>query len=101
MAFGDSLAALIGERYGKRRYKIFAQKTVEGSLMVFAGSLLSVLCYLAFYTLFHPFSIAEILALSLGVACIATIIEAVSPLGVDNLTVPHGCAVFAYFLLGG
>jgi len=98
MAYGDSLASLIGQRYGKMKYRLFAQKTIEGSLAVFLGSIASVACGLGFYALFYPFSQVEILLLSTGVALIATVIEAISPSGLDNLTVPISCALFVFLM---
>lgn len=100
MAYGDGVAALIGERYGRRKYKILGQKSVEGSLTVFAGSFLSLLCSLVFYSLFYQFSAVEMVSLSLWTAVIATVVEAISPLGFDNLTVPIICAV-SFFLMRG
>lgn len=100
MAYGDGAAALIGERYGRRKYKILGQKSVEGSLAVFAGSFLSLLCGLVFYSLFYQFSAVEMIGLSLGTAVIATVVEAISPLGFDNITVPIVCAV-SFFLMRG
>ena len=97
MAYGDSFAALVGERYGKRRFNIFSSwKSVEGSLSVFALSFLSVFLGLAFYSLFYTFSIVEVLVSSLSVALIALVVEAVSPKGTDNLFVPFACAAFMY-----
>ena len=100
MAYGDGAASLIGERYGRRKYKILSQKSVEGSLAVFAGSFLSLLCGLVFYSLFYQFSAVEMISLSLWTAVIATVVEAISPLGFDNLTVPIVCAI-SFFLIRG
>ena len=98
MAYGDGAASLMGERYGRRKYKILGQKSLEGSLAVFAGSFLSLLCGLVFYSLFYQFSAVEIVSLSLWTAVIATVVEAISPLGFDNITVPIVCAV-SFFLM--
>jgi len=98
MAYGDGAASLIGKRYGRRKYKILCQKSLEGSLAVFAGSFLSLLCGLLFYSLFYPFSAVEMVSLSLWTAVIATVVEAISPLGFDNITVPIVCAI-SFFLM--
>jgi phytol kinase len=99
MAYGDSLAALVGGRYGKMSFRFFAQKTAEGSFTLFLASLISVFCGLLFYSLFFSFSLSEIFLVSIGVALLATIVEAVSPFGLDNLTVPLFCALAAYLLM--
>jgi phytol kinase len=100
MAYGDGLASLIGERYGGRKYKILSQKSLEGSLAVFAGSFLSLVFGLLFYSLFHQFSPVEIIVLPLWTAVTATVVEAISPLGFDNITVPIICSV-SFFLIKG
>jgi len=93
MAYGDGFAALIGEQYGKWKYRIFADKSVIGSLGMLLFSFLSVACSLSFYSFFHQFQTFEILILSLYLSLWATIIEALSPRGIDNLLVPLTCAV--------
>ena len=35
MAYGDSAASIVGEKYGKRRYKLVADKSLEGSIQCF------------------------------------------------------------------
>jgi len=99
MAYGDSLAALVGGRYGKRRFKFFVQKTVEGSLTLSLASFISVFFGLLFYSMFFSFALFEILLVSIVVSLLAMIVEAVSPFGLDNLTVPLMCALGAYFLM--
>ena len=100
MAYGDGAASLVGERFARRKYRILSQKSIEGSLAVFAGSLLSLLCGLLFYSLFYPFSAVEMIGLSVWTAGIATVVEALSPLGFDNITVPILCAI-SFFLIRG
>ncbi len=94
MFLGDGLAPFIGSKFGKHKYKISnATRSVEGSIVVFFGSILgSLICYFffewfakggsPFFNLWH----LGILTLVCGIA--ATIIEAISPIGSDNLTVP-------------
>lgn len=100
MAYGDAAGALVGNRFGKIGYKIIAEKSVEGSLGVFAASFLSVLCGWVYYSFFYMFSRLEIVGYSVVTALIATVVEAVSPLGFDNLTVPLFCAFGIYLLRG-
>ncbi len=95
MAWGDGLAALIGQRFGKHKYKIFgAQKSWEGSLtMALASYLVSSLILLGVEG-----NNWQTWVISLVVALVATALEAVSFLGVDNLTVPLGSAALAFGL---
>jgi phytol kinase len=95
MSWGDGLAALIGKRFGKHKYKIFgAQKSWEGSLtMTIASYIVSSLILLG--TVGNSW---QTWAISILVAIIATALEAFSFLGIDNLTVPLGSAALAFIL---
>jgi phytol kinase len=95
MAWGDGLAALIGKRFGKHKYVVFgSQKSWEGSLTV------TLISYFICVTLLlvTQGDIWQTWMVSLIVAVIATILEAFSFLGIDNLTVPIGSATCAYLL---
>jgi len=95
MTWGDGLAALVGKRFGKHKYIVFGyQKSWEGSLTV------TLISYFICATLFlvTQGNIWQTWIVSLIVAAIATILEAFSFLGIDNLTVPIGSATCAYLL---
>ncbi|WP_016952664.1 diacylglycerol/polyprenol kinase family protein [Anabaena sp. PCC 7108] len=95
MAWGDGLAALIGKRFGKHKYTVFgSQKSWEGSLTVTLISYFICLTIL----LITQGNIWQTWIVSLIVAVIATVLEAFSFLGIDNLTVPIGSAFCAYML---
>ena len=96
MAWGDGLAALVGQQYGKHPYKIWGmQKSWEGSLtMTLVSYLVSSLILLAVQG-----NIWQIWVVSLAVAIAATVLEAFSKLGIDNLTVPLGSAAVGFFLM--
>ena len=96
MAWGDGLAALIGQRFGKHHYTVFgAQKSWEGSLAMTIVSY--IICSLIFLGV--QGNIWQTWVISLIVALVATGLETVSLLGVDNLTVPLGSAALAFFLI--
>ncbi|MDI6905401.1 MAG: hypothetical protein QMD13_07975 [Candidatus Bathyarchaeia archaeon] len=38
MAYGDSAASMVGERYGRRKYEFVADKSLEGSAALFFAS---------------------------------------------------------------
>ncbi|BAY27412.1 phosphatidate cytidylyltransferase [Calothrix sp. NIES-2100] len=96
MTWGDGLAALIGQRFGQHKYKVFgSQKSWEGSLtMTFVSYLVSSLILLGVQG-----NIWQTWVISLLVAVVATGLEAFSLLGIDNLTVPLGSAALAFFLV--
>ncbi|MEI8101910.1 MAG: phosphatidate cytidylyltransferase [Chlorobium sp.] len=83
LGWGDGLAPIIGTRYGKMKYYVLSQKSVEGSLAFFVGA---VAAGLFFTHLIVPesFHVVKILVIAL----IATIVEGVTPREVDNLTIP-------------
>ena len=96
MAWGDGLAALIGQNFGRHPYQVFGNtKSWEGSLTM------GVVTYgVSFLTL----TVVEgnnwqIWSISLIVATIATALEAVSKLGIDNLTVPIASGALSFFLI--
>ncbi|MCS7144327.1 MAG: SEC59/DGK1/VTE5 family protein [Archaeoglobaceae archaeon] len=81
MSYGDGFASLIGTKYGKRRFKIFgAEKSLEGSLAMFFASL-------TMFAVIQLYYIGSANLLILPLAIIATIIEAITPKGLDNLSV--------------
>lgn len=92
MGYGDGLAALVGKRFPFLNFKRkYSRKSLGGSLTMLFISLL-----VAFLVLFLSghYSPTAILAVALA----ATVLEAISPKGLDNLTVPLGVFGF-YFIL--
>jgi len=88
MAYGDSSAALVGERFGAHRYRVFEAKSLEGSLGMLAGSLFSLLGGMLYFSIVYGFSFQAQVVPCLAVAAVATVAEAVSPRSLDNLSVP-------------
>jgi len=101
MAYGDSLASIVGERYGRRRYRLFADKSLEGSVAMFFGSFFSFTLSLVFFSVLHQFSVYETIFPALAAAVVATLVESISPMGFDNLTVPAFSALTFLLLNGG
>ncbi|WP_313887301.1 SEC59/DGK1/VTE5 family protein [Nodosilinea sp. FACHB-141] len=96
MTWGDGLAALVGQNFGRHPYKIFGnQKSWEGSLTMALASLLVVLLVLGLTAGFTE----AVWATALVVAIAATLLETLSFYGLDNLTVPLGSAALAYGLV--
>jgi len=90
MAWADGLADPVGRRYGAHKYRIAGStKSVEGSLGFFLVGFLAVAATLTFFGAFMSLPTGFNIAIfSLAIAAIGTLIEAVSPSGTDNLTVP-------------
>ncbi len=101
MAYGDSVASIVGEKYGRRKYKLIADKSLEGSMVMFFASLLSFTGSLFFFSLLYSFPVFEKIFPAFAVATMTTLVESASPLGFDNLTVPFFGASTFLFLGGG
>ena len=101
MAYGDAFASIIGEKYGRRKYRILTNKSFEGSMAMFIASFFSFTISLTFFSILYSFSFLDKILASLAVAAVATIVEGVSPMGFDNLTVPFLCALTFLLLIGG
>lgn len=95
MTWGDGLAALVGQRWGQHSYKIGGiQKSWEGSLAMFWVSYL-----VSALVLWGVQGVTwQTWAVSGTVALFATLLEAFSKLGIDNLTVPLGSAAIAFWV---
>jgi phytol kinase len=101
MAFGDAAASLVGQKMGRHQFNIFSRKSIEGTTAMFTITFVSVTLSLLLFSYLCPFSTSILLLASLGVAVLATAIEALTPKGLDNLTVPLISALAFLLLIGG
>ncbi len=87
MAWGDGLAAAVGQRWGRRSYRgPGGAKTLEGSATMFVASGVVI-------GLGQHFGLGELRPfVAVLIAAVATGMEALSPRGTDNLTVPLSTA---------
>ena len=94
MSYGDGLASLIGQKYGKHKYNILGDaKSIEGSLAMFFVLIFSLAGVLLYYG--QPINALTVVMVSL----VATLLEGITPKGLDNLTACFG-AVGTFLLLG-
>jgi phytol kinase len=97
MTWGDALAAVIGRRIGRRRYTfVGSPRSWEGSAVMFLASGVATLAALLLLTPMPP---ATAMAAAAVTALGAMIIEALSPWGIDNLTVPAISALVLAWML--
>ena len=95
MAWGDGLAALIGQNFGQHPYQLWGiRKTWEGSLTMLVVSFVVTVLILG---IIQQISLS-LMAIALIVAILATFLETFSKFGIDNLTVPLGSAILAFSL---
>jgi phytol kinase len=93
MAWGDGLAALIGRSFGKATiHPIVGKKTMIGSTTMFIVSAIVIALMSQGYSLAWISSLSGISWILIA-SGFATIFEAVTPLGLDNVSVPIGTAV--------
>jgi dolichol kinase len=86
LSIPDPLASLAGGRFGHHPLPYQRRKTLEGSLCFLATGL----CLLALFRLPPP--------VLLLVSVVVTLVESISPSGVDNLSIPLSAAVLLRYV---
>ncbi|UCF50387.1 MAG: hypothetical protein JSU91_02590 [Thermoplasmatales archaeon] len=95
MSYGDGFASIIGQKYGKKKYKIFDDvKSYIGSIAMFVFTFSTIIVALLYYEISITPYLLFIIAF---IALIAALIEGLTPRGFDNLTVPF-VAAFLYWI---
>jgi len=88
LTLADSVAALIGAEYGKHGYaSTGATKSIEGSVAFFCAAFFSVNAVLV---VFSDAGRIETLLISLDIALIVMLLEAIAWRGLDNIFIPLG-----------
>jgi len=99
MTWGDALAAIVGRRIGQRRYTVAGStRSLEGSVVMFLASWVATLVPLGMLAP-APLDLVTAVGVAAATAFGAMIVEAVSPWGVDNLTVPAVSALVLVLML--
>ncbi len=94
MGYGDGFAAIIGKKVKSPKYQIGnSKKSVAGSLTMFSISLIFSLIIL------NLLGANYFILKSFGIAVAATILEAISIKGLDNITVPIIVTLLTFFSL--
>jgi dolichol kinase len=93
MTWGDALAAVAGQRIGKNQYSVAgSRRSLEGSGVMFLASWVATLVPLLVLAP-APVSVGTAMVTASVTALGATVVEAVSPWGIDNLTGPEAAAL--------
>ncbi len=100
LVYGDGFAALIGIKFGKVKFSVFGStKSLEGSLSMFVvTTVMSVFVWMVFTSIGYSmpeFNIVNIILIS----AVATLCEAFSYGGIDNLTVPALTSILYYLVV--
>lgn len=88
LTWGDGLAPVVGKLYGRRVYKVHTStRTLEGSAGFFVAGF--IFTWLALWAVAGTpdISPAQALLPALVITLVTTVVEAISILGVDNLTI--------------
>jgi uncharacterized protein (TIGR00297 family) len=98
MGWGDGLAALVGVRAKGGVFQIFGStKSLRGSLAMLAASFVVALVFLSFFQ--EELEPMSLLARAAAIASFATLVELLTPFGLDNLTVPMLTALFVHVVI--
>jgi len=110
MSYGDGFASLIGQKFGKHKYTIFGDtKSFEGSIAMFLVLIAMLSLSLGYYLFInntfnmgYPTHLLNFFVI-IVISAIATVVEGISPKGIDNLTVSFSAVAIylvylAYFL---
>lgn len=95
VSLGDGLGEMIGRPFGRIKYRIFSNKSLEGSFAVFVGSFLGLIIALGTNAMLGSASVWWKISV---VALIAMVIEAFSISFSDNIALPTAVAVSLYLL---
>ena len=92
---GDGLAGVVGQAIRKHNPKIYADKSLYGTLANLVASLLGGLALIKIYGI--KLSFFEMLCL----AILAVLLELITPLGLDNIAITWGVTALAVGFLSG
>jgi len=94
MSYGDGFASIIGSRFGRHKFNIWGdEKSFVGSISMFIFTFITILVALLFYQI----SVDGKFIVLIYITLVATVIEAFSPKGLDNLTVPFSAPLLYWF----
>ncbi len=101
LAIGDAAAAIVGESFQTvgEYYLTSDKKSIEGSIAMFLGTLVSLFYGLLILVPHGEQSIGYLIMIVAVAAIIATAWEALSSKGLDNFTVPMSVAFVLYYYL--
>jgi len=107
MIIADTLASILGKKYGKHNINLSwtgTIRTLEGSIVFFVCSLIICLITFSLYGMIIPIQgqvpliLVQVIIYSLITAAIAMIVELLSPSTYDDLTIPLITTILIYLL---
>lgn len=99
LMWGDAFAAIIGKRWGRRKYTFAGStRSIEGSIAMFVFSFVSVFIVLMLMEQLRGVDVLWAFVFALVTAAAATLVESISLRGLDNLIVPAVSLVSLFVL---
>jgi dolichol kinase len=105
MIISDTLASMVGKKYGKIKIKFSwtSERSLEGSITFFSTAFLLCLFCFSFYGIINPLtqqplSVEQVLLYSLITSALGTVIELLSPSTWDDLSVPIATTLIIFLL---
>jgi|ADGO01.1.fsa_nt_gi Dolichol kinase len=106
MTWGDALASIVGKRYGRHHYRVAGStRSYEGSAAMFVAAAIAMFLTILFLPgsslapLTPPVGVGAALVVAVAAAIAATLAEAISPAGTDNLSVPLVAAATVFVIV--
>lgn len=98
LTFSDAAAAITGRKWPLGKFSVWTDtwKTRSGSMAFFLVS--SVVVFILLSPLSYLYSTLQIVLVTVVIALVTTIVEAFSPKGTDNITVPVSAAMLLWVL---
>jgi uncharacterized protein (TIGR00297 family) len=97
MALSDAFAAIIGEKYGKTKFKLIKDnKSIAGLLAMFISTFIIIFLMLILYS---DISLLQLIIIAISIGLISVAAELLSSNGSDNLTVPLLSSLFLFVFL--
>ena len=95
VSLGDGMGEMIGRPYGRIKYKIFSERSLEGSVFVFIGTFISIVVSFAYHSLL---GLEGFWWKAIVLGLIGMVVEACNYKFLDNTVLPLSIA-FGLFLL--
>lgn len=97
LSYGDGVAALAGKKLNFRPFFIWGnKKTLSGSIAMFLVTFATVGIYL--YITKLQISIYRTIIASFAIALISTVVELITPFGIDNIMIPiSAVTIYVFF----
>ena len=96
VSLGDGMGEMIGRPYGRIKYKIFEERSLEGSLCVLIGIFVSIIITFGFHSMLN---VQGFWWKAVVVSIIGTIVEACNYKFIDNTTLPFSVALALFLLI--